>query len=248
MMSGSESVAEPAPVPAAPPPVERSILLNILPHVLDTLRREPALAITLAYLLVALAGIFYNYSYYEKFGIPVLSLSQISDFLVAGIQQPVAILLVLTTFPMCWLFDRVNARNRRRNALRLERMRASPGTAARWRMAYVHWRVHQRSLTYGMYVLVIAVYGWTFVRLYANDQVRAVRRGDAPQVAVWVSDQADGLMAKSGRSWTYLGAIANYVFVYDPVERRSVILPVDNIERIEPLPVAGGGPQASPVR
>jgi len=55
-----------------------SPLQSLLPHVLDTLRREPAVAITLCYLLVAMAGIFYNYWFYRAFDIPVLTLSQIN--------------------------------------------------------------------------------------------------------------------------------------------------------------------------
>jgi hypothetical protein len=224
-----------------------SVLLNILPHVLATLKREPALAITLGYLLVAMAGIFYNFSYYEKFGIPVLSLSQIGDFLVAGIQQPMAILLVLTTFPLCWLFDRLNSRNRRRNAVALEQMRGeAPGLFSRWRAAYLRWRVHQRWFTYFGYFLVIAAYGWLFVRLYANHRVDDVRNGNAPRVAVWLSGEPGSLATKDGRAWIYLGAVANYVFVYDPADRRSVILPVENIARIEPAASKqDGGPAAA---
>jgi len=75
-----------------------SALFEVLPHVLRTLRREPALVITLTYVLVAMAGIFYDYAFYRQFDIPALSLSQISDFLGAGIQQPMAIVLVLSTF------------------------------------------------------------------------------------------------------------------------------------------------------
>jgi hypothetical protein len=33
----------------------------------------------------------------------------------------------------------------------------------------------------------------------------------------------------------YLGAVTNYVFVYDPRSRRSAVLPVNNISRIEPI-------------
>lgn len=78
-----------------------SPLLELLPHILRTLQREPALAITLIYAFVAMAGIFYNFSFYRRFDIPVLTLSQIGDFLVAGIQQPMALVLVASTFPLC---------------------------------------------------------------------------------------------------------------------------------------------------
>ena len=40
-----------------------SALLDLLPHFLDTLKREPALAISITYLLVAMAGIFYDVAF-----------------------------------------------------------------------------------------------------------------------------------------------------------------------------------------
>jgi len=43
-------------------------------------------------------------------------------------------------------------------------------------------------------------------------------------------------MCRQAMSWTYLGAVANYVFLYDPATRRSVALPVNNIARLEPQP------------
>ncbi len=216
--------------------VEPSVLLNLLPHVLQTLRREPALAITLGYLLVAMAGIFYNYSFYTKFGIPVLTLSQISDFLVAGIQQPVALLLVASTFPLLWLFDKYNVYKRRRRAARREQvLRDSRDSLAR--RLHLFWlRSPPPWVTALVYLAIIVGYGWMFVRNYADYRVDAVRKGDAAKVAIWLNGDTAGLAAKSGQTWTYLGAIANYVFVYDPTDRQAVILPVNAIARIEPAP------------
>jgi len=218
-------------------PTRNSVLLNLLPHILETLKREPALAITLCYLLVAMAGIFYNYSFYEKFGIPVLTLSQISDFLVAGIQQPMALFLVLTTFPVCWLVDKVNSRRRSRYVERLSDGRESRRNSlwARMQDQRMRWHLSQTWLVQLGYVVVIVGYGWTFVSIYANHRADAVRRGDAPKVTIWLNGDAAGLPTKAGQTWTYLGAVANYVFVYDPAAGRSVVLPVNNIARIEPL-------------
>ncbi len=249
-MPGSE-IAGPEPqaadvAPTAPTstPADSSVLVNLLPHILDTLKREPALAISLGYLLVALAGIFYDFKYYGKFGIPVLSLAQIGDFLVAGIQQPMAIALVLSTFPLCWLFDRINARSRRRHAAELERLRASVDHAflTRMRLTFLVWRVEQRWYTQLTYLVVIVVYGSLFVGFYAEHQAEAVRRGEAPKVAIWLNGADSALPAHTGQAWTYLGAVANFVFVYDPGDRHAIILPVNGIARIEPAPVEDAPP------
>ena len=65
-----------------------SVLHSMTRHIFVALRREPAVAITIVYLFVAMAGIFYNYTFYRKFGIPVLTLSQVERF--PGGRHPAA--------------------------------------------------------------------------------------------------------------------------------------------------------------
>src|SRR5690606_27336125 len=120
-----------------------SPLLALLPHGLRLLRREPALGITLAYLLTALAGISYASSFYRQFDVPVLSLMQIGDFLIAGLQQPVAILLVLSTLPICWAMDRWNMRIFRRQLAAQQRLRGLETLSflQRLRLRYLDWNI-----------------------------------------------------------------------------------------------------------
>lgn len=215
-----------------------SALQNMLPHVIDTLRREPAVAITLGYLLVAMAGIFYNYWFYRAFDIPVLTLSQISDFLVAGLQRPMALLLVLSTFPLCWLMDLYNLRSRRRHLDALALLRASDSLSGyqRLRRRFLEWRVGEMWYTQLSYVAVIAVYGWAFVGIYAKYRAEAVKRGEVAEVRIWLNGEDGGLAAGESGTWSYLGAVANYVFVYDRTERRALVLPVNAIARLQPMP------------
>jgi len=224
-------------------PTVVSPLRNVLPHVFDTLRREPAVAITLAYLLVAMAGIFYNYWFYRAFGIPVLTLSQISDFLVAGLQQPMALVLVLSTFPACWLMDLFNARSRRKDMRNLQFLRSVASLSAwqRLRLRFLEWRVAEMWYTQLGYLMVVVVYGWAFVGLYAGYRSDAIRRGEGPRVEVWMNGEEQPLAAGAGASWTYLGAVANYVFVYDRSTQRAMILPVNAIARLQPSPVPREG-------
>jgi len=219
-----------------------SALVGLFPHFLDTLRREPAFSISIVYILVAMAGIFYDEAFYRKFDIPVLSLAQIGDFLTAGIQQPVALVLVATTFPLCWLFDRINMRYRRKQRIKLERLRAlpAPSTYQKVRLLYLGWRVEQLWYTRLSYLAVVIAYGWMFVSFYAEYRAAAAKQGDAAEVRVWLNGDTAEAAPRSPQ--IYLGAIANYVFVYDPSNSRSSILPVNAIARIEPVPRPAGKP------
>jgi hypothetical protein len=218
-----------------------SALFEVLPHVLRTLRREPALVITLTYLLVAMAGIFYDYAFYRQFAIPALSLSQISDFLAAGIQEPIAIVLVLSTFPLCWVFDRINLWGRRRRAAEGARLKAVPALTwwQRRRLAFIVAMNERRGYMRLVYALVVVTYAWSFVSIYAGQRAQAVKRGEALEVRVQLTDGSPLLTRSVQKPWLYLGAISQYVFVYDRDAARAEIVPVNAISRIEPVPGAG---------
>ncbi len=237
--------APPATAQAASPAgfaSEQSALHGLLSPLKRLFLQEPALGITGAYLLVAMAGIFYLHRFYSRFGIPVLSLSQISDFLVAGIQEPVALLLVLSTLPIIWLFDWINLRMRRRQRKIQARLQALPKPTRwqRWRLRWLrlkldgsHWPIRLA------YLVILFGYGWTFVSLYADHRVELVERGQVREVRVWQGETL--LKSSGGETWRYLGAVSNYVFVYDEKAHSAQVLPVNALGRIEPLPRTRSG-------
>lgn len=228
----------PASVPVSEPREPAvSPLHGLMPHFLRTLRREPALAISLTYLLVAMAGIFYDVSFYRLFGIPVLSLAQLGDFLTAGIQQPMALVLVFSTFPLCWAFDRINERFRQRHRddlARLEAAQPHETLYGRLRRLFLHWRVRQVWYTRLNYLVLIVLYGWMFVGYYADHRANEVKHGDAAEVRIWLNGESHAMPSSASDTWLYLGAISSYVFVYDRAGNRSAVVPVNAIARIAP--------------
>ena len=228
------------PVPAPTP--QHSALQAILPHILRTFRREPALALTAGYLFVALAGIYYDNGFYQRgFGIPVLTLSQIGDFLVAGLQQPMALVLLVSTLPLCWLIDRFNTRTRRKAFERGQRLRGLPRLSwwQKLRLRFIDWHLGSIRWTPFVYLLIVGSYGWTFIMVYAGYRIDAVKHGQVPRVAIHLMGESGDLPAADPKGWGYLGAVSNYVFVYDPVDKRALVLPVNAIERIQPAAVKG---------
>lgn len=231
-------------------PEQHSTLQAVLPHILKTFKREPALALTVAYLMVALAGIYYDYGYYQKgFGIPILGLAQIGDYLVAGLQQPVAIALVLLTLPLCWILDRINVYFRRRDAGRRDRLRALPqlNPYQRLYLRYLDWHLGQRWGLFGAYLIVVFLYGWVFVGIYARHNVDRVKRGDAVQVTVRFNGADADLAASHSQTWSYLGAVSSYVFLYDPAQRQPLVVPVNAIASLRPAPATRSPTAPGPV-
>lgn len=214
-----------------------SALAAVLPHILKAFKREPALALTVAYLMIALAGIYFDYSFYQKgFGIPILTLAQIGDYLVAGLQRPMAIVLMVLTLPLCWLLDKLNVFFRRRYEAERQKLRAHP--APTWlkalRLRYLNWQLGALWPMRIMYLAIIFGYSWMFVGIYATYQVTVVKRGDAVPVTVRLAGADANLASGKAPTWSYLGAVSNYVFLYDHASRQPLILPVNAIASLSP--------------
>lgn len=198
------------------------------------MRREPALGLTAAYLLVAMAGLFHSYRYYAQFDIPILSLLQVGDFLTAGVQEPMALLLVLSTLPIVWFFDLINVRARGRMRRALARLPdiQEPRLWQRLRRGFLRWQARRRDAYLRiMYAGILFGYGWVFVSIYADHQVQRIRDGQGQRVQVFLAD-GQPLAAPGGSQLRYLGAVAGYVFVFDG--KSAQILPVQAIQRIVP--------------
>lgn len=227
---------------AEPPAVETvSPLLAIVPHVRRLLHREPALVVTVGYLLLATAGLAYSYGFYGRFDVPILSLLQLGDFLVAGIVQPAAILLMLSTLPLCWLMDRWNMHVFHKQVRTVRNLRAQGPLTwfQRKRLAYLESHVAQ--VRHGgqlrmAYLLVVVLYGWLFVSIYGGYRAAAIKRGEAQQVVVWLNGESGRLAPPKAGDWTYLGATGSYLFIYDQQAQQVQVLPVNAVAHVQPLP------------
>jgi hypothetical protein len=58
-------------------------------------RDHPSLLLTLAYLLVSAIGVVYSFFFYREFGINIVKFVDLSDFLLASIQEPISIAIFL---------------------------------------------------------------------------------------------------------------------------------------------------------
>ena len=59
------------------------------------IRAHPFLLLTLVYLLVSAIGVIYSYFFYREFGISIVKYVDLSDFLLASIQELMSIAIFL---------------------------------------------------------------------------------------------------------------------------------------------------------
>ena len=179
------------------------------------LLREPALLLSLAYIAVSALGLWASYWLYHPFGIPVFEYMQPSDILVAGLRDPVYLLLVAAGFGVAalarswgsWRFDHPD---------RVERMRShwfSRLWAPRWRE-----RVNRSPAARLLFAVSFVIYlALSLVYMYTQNETARLLRGDGQHVSlVYVGDsqpQAEPVML--------IGTTSDWVFVYWPRRRQA---------------------------
>ena len=212
-----------APVTAAPAPEPDSLVARGV----RVLRREPVLFVTLGYLFVSFIGLWANYWFYGRFGIPVLEYMQASDFLVAGVRQPgYALVLagaVLLALLISWPERYRRARPERVAALRQRwwgRVLFHNAAGRFLRMA------PETGLVFGSFWILI----WALFA-YVQGQADDVGRGGGHGVRVTLA----GARAPMAGDTRLLGTTAGFVFLYWPSDRRAEAVPVEGIARIETL-------------
>lgn len=195
-----------------------------LEGVFKIITNHPGLAVFLVYSMVAIAGFIYLITFYSHFDLKVTVYLEIGDILVAGIKDPMVMLMVAGAFSMVLFF---------------------------WGMAYAQAPFSQwldkkfdkgilrfipilvgvqsiRSFWWSA-ALILTLYFYMFIGLHSKNKAESII--DLKQDLVLVNSEAT-----SGTSHEYslLGTTINYVFLYNHQTKRPLILPLESINSLEP--------------
>lgn len=215
------------------------------PRALALLRREPALSITLGYLLLSLIGLWSSYCFYRVFRIPILEYMQPGDFLVAGVRQPMnllwLLLMALVSVPAYW-----PTYYRLRHPERVERFRRHWfGRLIFSRYVDPFRRRRWFDLSPEATILLgLLLGGGSLIMAYSGDRAEALLQGGGQAVRVTLADGGSPLRGSA----RLLGTTSGYVYLYWPDNGRTEVLVQEGVSRIEVLPrrVPPGGSSAMP--
>lgn len=169
-----------------------------------TLSEQPALVVSALYLFASLIGLVYSWAFLRSFGIDVLQFSEIGDFLLASLKEPIIWLLVIVTVALVQGDSALSRRVQRRGP-------------SRWMRWYGSERY--REINY----LVSAVMVLAILLVYAEVSSDKVRDGGGDEVRV---ELADGSPATQR---VLLGTTVNYIFLYDRASERVFVHPSENV-------------------
>lgn len=193
-------------------------------------RREPALLFTTAYLLLSMLGLWCSYWFYRGFRLPVLDYLQASDFLVAGVRDPVYALVLLAGVGIVLLVSWPETLRLRNPA----RVRALCARHRGWRLlftpsALTSWQsTGLRPLT-----AMVAAVGLTMVAgsaLYVSSRAQTIRQDGAGNP---VLVQFSGQLSTPLRPARLLGTSSAFVFLWWPDQQRAEAVPIATIARLQ---------------
>lgn len=228
MRDGQKAVSPSTPQKMAAQP-RRSWVLGLL----DVMKREPILFVTLSYVLVSFIGLWASYWFFLIFKLPILEYLQVSDFLVAGLRDPAylawlvgyGLVMWLVSWPMFFW---------RRDPQRVEELRgrwwgrivfpkqidpARPASRFSW--------APETALAFGLF------WGGIWVLMgYVLAKAEGVMAGGGARVAVTLAGESRPLLGEA----RLLGTSSNYVFLYWPDSGRAEAMSAETVGRIESLP------------
>ena len=194
--------------------------------ILHYLRRQPALAISISYVLLTLCGIVYSFYFYRQFDIQVLKLANVSDLLIAGISEPAAILMFAGGLLFMVISEFLFAAT---SDLR-EKWLQKPGVLKR--ILIYSFFSYPKKLEYRilMSLLLFVLYGVLFVGLYVDWQVKELKQGAGPKVEL-----TSKALQPSSRVVTLLGSTTNFLITYDLKDESAIVISVEIVQKLEPL-------------
>ncbi|MFT5483544.1 MAG: hypothetical protein ACI9GW_002201 [Halieaceae bacterium] len=200
---------------------------NLILELLGLFRVHPGFLVSLAYILLTMEGVFYSWTFYEGFDVPILQIADFSDFLISGIREPISLILLFGGIAVGLGLD---ALYRFTYDVQV-RWRSEPASFKRSFLLMVCYT--PRTLLAVAFTIVISfvLYTWMFVTIYADWKSDQIRSGFGNEIYMYTGSE-NGKPAPV----LLIGSTLNYIITYDQKADQAAIVPIENVKRILPIP------------
>lgn len=223
------------------------------------LRENPGLFLTGIYVAASIIGVLYHFLLFRRFGVNVLEFSEASDFLMVVVRDPLTVGLALLGVPFYMVYGELTTPLSRWSRRHFAALRSTPEKRRKMHERIRPWWPLMQGSFIGIYAIL-------FVMVYSTWRAKEIRAGEFRKVSVEYktdSPRPDGSLRIEGLG--LLGTTSRFVFLYDPTNRRTEVVPLDAIARLVwdartsreraaddpsalPSPVTSGKPSGNPPR
>jgi hypothetical protein len=194
------------------------------PWVRRQLQDHPGTWLTFLYLALTAIGLTYAFAYHAPFRINFLDYAETSDFLLAALREPVAIILSLLPALAIWV------------AIRLHRIAEPRVPAYRRYVARREAKYERRQYRYAggraqywdlANTMLVVIYAVVFTLYYGLHHGRRLLDGGGRRVRVQLVTGALG--TSPDKPPVLVGSTARYLFLYSPEQDSTYAVSADNV-------------------
>lgn len=187
--------------------------------------KNPATGFSIAYVLLTLCGIYYSFTFFAEFDVPILKLADISDVMIAGIGEPAALLMFSGGVFIAILTDYITRKSYDGQA----KWRKKPPSVKRTLMLIALYTPKRREEALAFMLGTFVLYSFIFVFWYSDWKAEQVKEGKG--INILISTES----GPQPTSMLLLGSTTNFVVAYDMESEKANIIPIDKLEYIQPV-------------
>lgn len=209
-----------------------------LADVFMVVNRHPGLAVFLVYGTTAIAGFIYLITFYSHFNLEVTVYLEITDILVAGIKDPMVMLMVLGAFSMVLLIWGVAYIQAPFSAWLDKKF----NTGILRFIPYIFGFKTARTFWWSA-LIILSLYFYMFIGVHSQNKAYSIIEQKQDLILI----ESDATSATND-DYSLLGTSINYVFLYNHQKKQAVILPLDNINSLTPISALQSSSLPSPAK
>ncbi len=187
------------------------------------LRDNPGLSLTLGYIAASLVGLLFSWSLLRRFGLNILDYTEVTDFLIAALREPLTFVVAGSAIPVVYLLRWLSGKERD------YWLRNPPKTRVMQRYCSLSDQAYRDPLAE---VFILVAYAFLFISLYSDWKVEQVQAGHGQRVDIEIGweDEAERM------SRILVGGTTRFLFVYDVEGQRMEAIPHESVLRVLSVP------------
>jgi hypothetical protein len=195
-----------------------------LSNVFKFITTHPGLAVFIIYATIAIAGFIYLVTFYYHFGLEVTVYLEIGDILVAGIKDPMVMLMVAGAFSVALLVWGVAYIQAPISAWLDKKFDKGP-------LRFIPYLAGVQNVSSFWYsgLFVLMVYFFMFIGVHSKNKAMSII--DHKKGLIVVESNAT---SGTGNDYSLLGTSINYVFLYNHETKGTLILPLESVDSLTP--------------
>jgi hypothetical protein len=199
---------------------------NPIKNLITYFQKEPGHALTFGYITLIVIGMFFDYFYYVAFKINVIQFAELDDLLLAPIQD---IRVLLTVFLFCLIAYII--------------IEWDIWWRKKYPESYVKWSkwgglkdpFSEKSLrrAYSGFVTIFILYIILGSISYGSIKAKKVKKGQVDKIHLTMKDMPTDSVSNQHKPLFFIGKTKSFVFVYDTAAKKTTIINIGEIQKIE---------------